>query len=78
MDVLLAVLPELKMGDTIQAYILRKRRPAFLDVVNANTGARGAGGSAGRWPGSASGCWASSASGATSSTSAWGYGCGGS
>jgi asparagine synthase (glutamine-hydrolysing) len=37
---LLAAPPELKLGDKIQTYILRKRRPAFLDVVNANTGAR--------------------------------------
>ncbi len=29
----------LKLTDTIQTRILRKRRPSFLDVVNANTGA---------------------------------------
>jgi asparagine synthase (glutamine-hydrolysing) len=40
MDVLMAAPPEMKMGDRIQAYILRRRMPAFLDVVNANTGAR--------------------------------------
>lgn len=39
-DLLLATPPELKFGETIQAYILRKRRPSFLKVVNANTGAR--------------------------------------
>jgi asparagine synthase (glutamine-hydrolysing) len=39
-DLLLATPPELKLDETIQAYILRKRRPSFLDVVNANTGAR--------------------------------------
>jgi asparagine synthase (glutamine-hydrolysing) len=39
-DLLLAAPPALKMGDRIQAHILRRRRPDFLDVVNANTGAR--------------------------------------
>lgn len=37
---ILAAPPTLKLGDIIQAHILRKHRPAFLDVVNANTGAR--------------------------------------
>jgi hypothetical protein len=32
--------PELKMGDRIQSYILGQCMPSFLDVVNANTGAR--------------------------------------
>ncbi len=39
-DLLLAVPPELKLGDRIQSHILRRRRPDFLKVVNANTGAR--------------------------------------
>jgi len=30
----------MKLGDALQAHILRSRRPAFLDVPNANTGAR--------------------------------------
>jgi asparagine synthase (glutamine-hydrolysing) len=38
-DLLLATPPELKLGDKIQAHILRRRRPEFLKVVNANTGA---------------------------------------
>lgn len=37
---LLSAPPELKLDETIQTYILRKRRPEFLDIVNANTGAR--------------------------------------
>jgi asparagine synthase (glutamine-hydrolysing) len=32
------VAPRLKLGDTIQSYILARRFPAFLDVINANTG----------------------------------------
>jgi asparagine synthase (glutamine-hydrolysing) len=39
-DLLLAVPPEWKLGDKIQTHILRRRMPAFLGVVNANTGAR--------------------------------------
>jgi asparagine synthase (glutamine-hydrolysing) len=39
-DTLLAAPPGLKLGETIQAHILRRRMPAFLDVVNANTGTR--------------------------------------
>jgi asparagine synthase (glutamine-hydrolysing) len=39
-DLLLAAPPELKLGDKIQSHILRRRMPAFLNVVNANTGAR--------------------------------------
>ena len=39
-DLLLAAPAELKLGDKIQAHILRRRRPDFLNVVNANTGAR--------------------------------------
>jgi asparagine synthase (glutamine-hydrolysing) len=38
-DVLFGVPPELKLGDKIQAHILARRRPAFLKVVNTNTGA---------------------------------------
>jgi asparagine synthase (glutamine-hydrolysing) len=37
---LLGTPPELKMGEQIQSHILRRRMPSFLDVVNANTGAR--------------------------------------
>lgn len=37
-DLLLEAPPRLKMGDDIQRYILGKRRPDFLNVVNANTG----------------------------------------
>ena len=32
------VSPRLKLGDTIQSYILARRFPAFLNVINANTG----------------------------------------
>jgi asparagine synthase (glutamine-hydrolysing) len=32
------VAPSLKLGDRIQSYILARRFPAFLDVINANTG----------------------------------------
>lgn len=39
-DALMAAPPDLKLDETIQSYVLRKRQPAFLDVVNANTGAR--------------------------------------
>ncbi len=39
-DLLLAAPPELKIGYRIQSHILRHRRPDFLNVVNANTGAR--------------------------------------
>lgn len=39
-DLLLAAPPELKLGDTIQSHILRRRMPALLRVVNSNTGAR--------------------------------------
>lgn len=39
-DLLLAAPPYLKVDETLQTYILRKRKPAFLKVVNANTGAR--------------------------------------
>jgi hypothetical protein len=34
------VVPHLKMGDTIQSFMLRQHRPGFLDVINANTGTR--------------------------------------
>lgn len=40
LDALMAAPPELKLAEEIQTYILRKRRPSFLNVVNANTGAR--------------------------------------
>jgi asparagine synthase (glutamine-hydrolysing) len=38
-DVLLAAPPHLKVGDDIQTAVLRKHRPEFLQVTNANTGA---------------------------------------
>ncbi len=51
-DLLMAVPPELKIGETIQADILRRRRPEFLDVINVNTGTRmGAGLVARKWAG---------------------------
>jgi len=37
---LLSTPPQLKLGETIQTHILRRRQPEFLDVVNSNTGAR--------------------------------------
>lgn len=43
---LLSAPPELKLGEEIQSHILRKRRPEFLRVTNANTGAVMG---AGRW-----------------------------
>ena len=39
-DALLSAPPEMKLSETIQAHILQRRLPAFLKVVNANTGAR--------------------------------------
>jgi len=39
-DYLLAAPMDQKLGDPIQTHILRKRRPVFLDIVNANTGTR--------------------------------------
>jgi asparagine synthase (glutamine-hydrolysing) len=48
-DALLAAPPLLKMGDRIQSHILRRHMPAFLNVVNANTGARMQAGSTARW-----------------------------
>jgi asparagine synthetase B (glutamine-hydrolysing) len=39
-DALMAAPPGLKLDEKIQAYILRRRLPAFLGVVNANTGTR--------------------------------------
>ncbi len=38
-DVLFSAPPELKIGDKIQSHILRRRKPDFLGVINANTGA---------------------------------------
>jgi asparagine synthase (glutamine-hydrolysing) len=38
-DALMAAPPGLKLGETIQTHILRRHLPAFLDVINANTGA---------------------------------------
>ena len=37
-NLLLAAPPEWKRGDAIQAHILRRHRPEFLKVINANTG----------------------------------------
>jgi asparagine synthase (glutamine-hydrolysing) len=37
-DEVFAAPPELKLGDSIQAHILRRRRPDFLNIVNVNTG----------------------------------------
>lgn len=37
-DELFAAPPELKVGDTIQAEILRRHKPEFLNVINVNTG----------------------------------------
>jgi asparagine synthase (glutamine-hydrolysing) len=37
---LLAVPPEMKLGERIQRYIMAKRCPEFLQVVNSNTGTR--------------------------------------
>jgi asparagine synthase (glutamine-hydrolysing) len=39
-EALFAAPPRLRIGDRIQAHILRRRQPAFMKVVNANTGAR--------------------------------------
>lgn len=39
-EALLGAPPEYKQGDKIQSYILQRRRPSFLSVVNANTGTR--------------------------------------
>ena len=38
-NVLFEVGPEIKLGERIQAHILRRHLPAFLKVVNVNTGA---------------------------------------
>jgi asparagine synthase (glutamine-hydrolysing) len=38
-EALLAAPPSLKVRDDIQSFVLRRHRPEFLDVVNANTGA---------------------------------------
>jgi hypothetical protein len=47
-DSLFAAPPELKLDEAIQAHILRRRRPAFLDVLNVNTGTRMGAGKLGR------------------------------
>jgi hypothetical protein len=39
-QVLLSAPPQLRVGERIQAHILRRRQPAFLKVPNANTGTR--------------------------------------
>ena len=39
-ETLFSLPPERKLGDAIQTAILKHRRPAFLAVTNANTGAR--------------------------------------
>lgn len=49
-DLLMAAPPQMKLAETIQGHILRRRRPEFLDVTNVNTGTRiGAGKAARRW-----------------------------
>lgn len=40
MSLLLAAPPELKLGEKLQAGILKRYRPEFLGVVNANTGTK--------------------------------------
>jgi asparagine synthase (glutamine-hydrolysing) len=47
-DSLFAMPPEMKLDAAIQTHILRRRRPAFLKVVNVNTGARMDAGPVGR------------------------------
>jgi asparagine synthase (glutamine-hydrolysing) len=39
-DVLFSLPAAMKLGDELQTRVLRRCRPAFLDVTNANTGAR--------------------------------------
>jgi asparagine synthase (glutamine-hydrolysing) len=39
-DALFSAPPEMKIGEEIQTHILRRHRPEFLRVVNANTGTR--------------------------------------
>ena len=39
-DYLLELPPEKKLDDTFQTHILRKHRPEFIKIVNANTGTR--------------------------------------
>jgi asparagine synthase (glutamine-hydrolysing) len=39
-DLLMVAPPEMKLDEMIQAHILRRLRPGFLDVVNVNTGTR--------------------------------------
>ena len=39
-EILLRTPVDLKVSEKIQAHILRKRRPAFLQIANANTGTR--------------------------------------
>jgi asparagine synthetase B (glutamine-hydrolysing) len=38
-DAILATPAEVKLGDEIQSHMLKKRRPGFFKIVNANTGA---------------------------------------
>jgi asparagine synthase (glutamine-hydrolysing) len=52
-DLLLASPTDLRMGDEIQTHILRNRMPAFLGVVNANTGVRVGAGAVPRFLGKA-------------------------
>ncbi|WP_169978997.1 asparagine synthetase B family protein [Tautonia rosea] len=39
-DLIFRMPPDLKVGETLQAAILRRRRPEFLAIPNANTGTR--------------------------------------
>jgi hypothetical protein len=50
-DTLLAAPPELRMADRIQTHIVRRRFPAFLRVMNSNTGAAMGAGHLSRWLG---------------------------
>jgi asparagine synthase (glutamine-hydrolysing) len=52
-DALLSAPPEMKLGEKIQAHILGHRMPAFLGVVNSNTGTRVGAGPVARALGSA-------------------------
>jgi asparagine synthase (glutamine-hydrolysing) len=47
-DALLSAPPTLKLDEEIQAYILRRRMPAFLGITNSNTGTRVGAGSLAR------------------------------
>ncbi len=50
-DLLFAMPPEMKLGEKIQAHILRLRRPSLMKILNVNTGARMNAGRLGRFVG---------------------------